>query len=91
MKDNKNRHNPDKEQNNYGGDYECYSYDTYSDGTEFCHDEGYNGWNEWIKWAQYDENHNLKCKGNRHNCKKLYYKWLASLSEKGKEKYFEQK
>lgn len=81
----KNRHFPDKIQNNYGGEYECPNYDRYykeTDGKEFCHDEGQAGWSEWINWSQTDENGNLKCKGNRHNCFKMRQKWLASLSEK---------
>jgi hypothetical protein len=86
MKPNKERHNPDKIQNNYGGDYECVNYDKINN-KEFCHDEGQSGWNQFIKWGQTDDIGNLKCKGNRHNCNKLYFKWLASLSEKQKEKY----
>ena len=78
----KNRHYPDKEQNNYGGDYCCKQYDVRNDGREWCHDEGNSNWDEFIKWSQTDENGNLKCKGNRHNCLKMRQKWLASLSEK---------
>jgi len=77
----KARHNPDKPQNQYGGDYDCPNYDTNSDGKEFCHDEGQVGWGEWVKWAQTDDAGNLKCKGNRHNCLKLRQHWLASLPE----------
>jgi hypothetical protein len=76
--DKKQRHNPDKPQNNYGGDYECINYDTYHDGTEFCHDEQSAGWGEFIKWSQTKDG-KLKCKGNRHNCLKLRQQWLASL------------
>jgi hypothetical protein len=75
----KKRHNPDKIQNNYGGDYDCPNYDTYSSGEEFCHQESgkKDGWREWIMWDK-KTNKKLSCKGNRHNCKKLYYAWLAS-------------
>jgi hypothetical protein len=83
----KKRHNPEKPQNNYGGDYDCINYDTTYDGKEFCHDEGQSGWGEWVKWAQYDSCGKLKCKGNRHNCMKLRLKFFASLSEKEKQKY----
>jgi len=82
----KNRHYPDKVQNKYGSDYDCINYDTTLEGKEFCHDEGQVGWIEWIKWSQTDENGNLKCKGNRHNCLKMRQKWLASLSENEKNK-----
>jgi hypothetical protein len=84
----KERHNPEKEQNNYGGDYDCKQYDKRNVGGEWCHDEGNSNWNEFVKWAQKDENGKLKCKGNRHNCFKLRQKWLASLSEDEKNKYF---
>lgn len=90
MGSNKDRHNPDKQQNNYGGDGDgdCPNYDT-CNGREWCHDEGQVGWGEFIKWAQIDENGLLKCKGNRHNCNKLRIKWFASLSENKKKKYGE--
>jgi len=81
----KKRHNPTKPQNLYGGDYKCIQYDTRKDGTEWCHDDGYMG--EYVKWDKNDNNGKLSCKGNRHNCMKLKLKWLASLSEKVKDKY----
>ena len=84
----KERHNPDKIQNNYGGDYDCKQYDSRRDGTEWCHDEGNSNWDEFIEWAQKDKNGKLICKGNRHNCFKLRQKWLASLPENEKKKYF---
>ena len=40
----KERHNPEKEQNNYGGDYDCKQYDKRNDGGEWCHDEGNSNW-----------------------------------------------
>jgi len=83
----KKRHNPEKKQNNYGGDFECSNFDERQDGTEWCHDEGQAGWGEWIKWAQTDEKGKLKCCGNRHNCFKMRQKWLASLSENEKKKH----
>jgi len=79
---NKERHNPKKKQNNYGGDYDCVNYDTRHNGEEFCHDEGQTGWKEWVKWSQIDEKGILRCKGNRHNCLKLKQKWIASLPKK---------
>ena len=36
---NKKRHNSDKPQNNYGGDYQCKQYEKREDGKEWCHDE----------------------------------------------------
>lgn len=83
----KPRHNPDKKQNKYGGDYECPNYDTSSTGKEFCHDEGQAGWGEWVKWAQMDNEGCLMCKGNRHTCMKLRLHYLASLSTKEKKKF----
>lgn len=80
----KNRHHLNKSQNNYNGNYQCKNYDTLSNGTEFCHDEGQSGWGEFIKWSKI-ENGKLKCKGNRHNCYKLKLKWLASLRKNSKE------
>ena len=84
----KERHNPDKKQNNYGGDYDCENYEQRTDKTEWCHDEGQVGWGEWIKWAQTDKCGKLKCKGNKHNCLKMRQKWLASLPESERNKYF---
>jgi hypothetical protein len=89
MRKGKNRYNPDKPQNNYGGDEDCPNYDNYYDGTEFCHDEQSSGWNEYIQWKQKDKDGKLICKGNRHNCNKLRLKWLASLSEEERKKYLE--
>jgi hypothetical protein len=83
----KNRHNPDKPQNKYGGDFECENYEERKDSTEWCHDEGQVGWNEWVKWDKTDDNGKLLCKGNRHNCLKLKQQWLASLSENEKKKF----
>lgn len=83
----KERHNPDKPQNKYGGDYDCPNYDTHSSGREFCHDEGQAGWGEWVKWVQTDTDGNLVCRGNRHNCMKLRQRWLASLPENERVKY----
>lgn len=83
----KERHNPDKPQNNYGGNYNCKNYDNYYNGKEFCHDEGQSNWNEDIKWIKYDTDGNLLCKGNRHNCYKQKLKWFASLSQEQKIKY----
>ena len=80
----KERHNPDKKQNNCGGDYDCTNFDIIG-GEECCHDEGQQGWREWIKWDQKKDG-KLVCKGNRHNCFKLRQKWLASLSEQNHEK-----
>lgn len=82
----KSRKNQNKRQNNYGGDYDCENYEERKDGTEWCHDEGQVGWGEYVKWAQADSDRHLKCKGNRHNCMKLRFKWFASLSEKEKNK-----
>ena len=76
----KPRHNPEKTQNLYGGDYNCPSYDTTHKGNEFCHDEGQAGWGEFIKWSQIKDD-KLVCKGNRHNCLKMRQRWLASLLE----------
>ena len=77
----KPRHNPDKPQNNYGGDYECPNYDTYSDGREFCHDH----FNIWWKHT----NGELICKGNLHNCDKMKRKFLASLSDKERQRFID--
>jgi len=88
MRKNKPRKDPDKKQNNYGGDYDCVNFDA-NDGGEWCHDEGQAGWSEWIKWVKRKDG-KLKCKGNRHNCMKLRQQWLASLSEKKREKYLNQ-
>lgn len=86
----KPRHNPDKPQNNYGGDYDCENYDSSSDGIEFCHDEGQAlHQTEWIIWKQNGKGGEMPCKGNAHNCFKGKLKWLASLSEKRKQKYFD--
>lgn len=76
----KQRHNPNKPQNNYGGDYKCKNFDTRHDGQEFCHDEQSLGWNESIVWLKV-ENGKLRCKGNRHNCMKVRYQWIASLPD----------
>jgi len=83
----KQRHNPDKPQNNYGGDYQCKQYDTTRAGTEFCHDEGITGWDQFITWCQKDEDGKLKCRGNRYNCNKLRNHWLASLSDEERDEY----
>ena len=80
----KERHNPDKTQNNYGGD--CDQYDERNDGSEWCHDECNSNWNEFIKWSKIDEG-KLRCKGNRHNCMKLRQQWLASLYLEEQNKY----
>ena len=80
----KNRHNPEKTQNNYGGDYQCPNYDSYSNGMQFCHCET----SDWVRWAKTKDG-NLLCKGNRHNCYKNKLKWIASLSEKEKRKLYE--
>lgn len=82
----KERHNPEKKQNNYGGDYDCPNYDTAGlDNREFCHDEGQVGWHEWIMWSQADNDGKLLCKGNRHNCFSMRQKWLASLPKDKRE------
>lgn len=73
----KEKHNPDKPQNNYGGDYQCNQYEVRQDGTEWCHDEGNSNFGEFITWAKKD-NGKLRCKGNRHNCYKEKLKKLAS-------------
>jgi hypothetical protein len=78
---NKERYKLNKPQNNYGGDYKCPNYDTNYNGKEFCHDETID-----IHWSKL-ENGKLICKGNLHNCKKIKYKWLASLPENEKKKY----
>lgn len=83
---NKPRKDPDKPQNNYGGDYDCYNYEERDGGVEWCHDEGHIGWGEFVKWWKTKDGE-LTCKGNRHNCYKQRLKWLASLSEKEREKY----
>ena len=84
----KPRHNTDKAQNKYGGDYNCPQFDILSDGKEFCHDEGQDEfWREPILWSQV-ENGKLVCRGNRHSCNKLRLKWIASMSEEKKQKYF---
>ena len=82
----KARHNPNKKQNNYGGDYDCVNFDERNDGIEWCHDEGRVGWGEYIKWCKKKDG-KLECKGNRHNCLKLRQKWLASLSEEERKKH----
>ena len=84
----KERYDPDKLQNNYGGDYECKQYDKDSYGEEWCHDEGNSNWDEFIKWEHIDKDNKLKCKGNRHNCMKLRQQWLTSLSDNSRNKYF---
>ena len=83
----KDRHNPDKPQNKYGGNYDCEHYDTFSDGKEFCHEEA--GWStpEHCRWYWKTVDDKLVCKGNRHNCYKMKMKWYASLTEKEKAKY----
>jgi len=83
---NKPRKDPNKPQNNYGGDYKCEQYDIRDGGTEWCHDERQSGWSEYINWDK-KEHGKLTCKGNRHNCYKQKLKWMASLSEKEREKY----
>lgn len=75
------RHNPNKLQNKYGGDYQCKCYDSYNNYQEFCHDEGQMPW--WIEWAE-TKNGKLVCKGNRHLCNKMRLKWLASQRFKEK-------
>ena len=90
MKSNKPRKHENKPQNQYGGDYECENFEERSGGIEWCHDEGQQGWREWIKWAK-SENGELRCKGNRHNCYKEKLKWIASLSDKEKERYLDGK
>lgn len=77
----KPRHNPDKPQNTVGGDYDCEFYDSYADGREFCHDH----WNKWWK----TEDGKLVCKGNPHTCLKMKHHYIASLSDKEKEKFFD--
>ena len=62
MKPTKARHNPDKKQNRYGGDWECI----YCDG-ECCE--------AMLSWGVKDEHGILKCKGNRHNCVSLLLKY----------------
>jgi len=84
----KERHNPDKSQNNYGGNYDCKNYEKRLDDKEWCHDEGTVGWSEWVNWSQIDKEGKLKCKGNRHNCFKMRQKWLASLSDEEKRKLY---
>lgn len=69
----KPRHNPDKPQNQYGGDFCCENYDTYADGIEFCHDEV----GPRVYWAQVVDG-KLVCRGNRHTCNKMRLRWLAS-------------
>jgi len=86
MGKNKPRQNPDKPQNQYGGDYDCPNYDSTEHGGEFCHDEEQIGWKEFVKWMKM-ENGKLRCKGNRYNCNKERLKWLASLSEEKREQY----
>ena len=81
----KPRENPNKEQNNYGGSYDCVNFDKNYKGEEWCHDEGQTWFGEYIKWAKVEDG-KLKCNGNRHNCMKLRQQWIASLSEKEKEK-----
>jgi hypothetical protein len=83
----KPRKNSNKPQNNYGGDYDCENYEGDNSRGEWCHDEGQTGWGEFISWWK-TKNGELTCKGNRHSCYKQKLKWLASLSEKEKEKYF---
>ena len=88
MKKNKPRHNPEKQQNQYGGDYDCDSYDETADGKEWCHDVGHDTyWAEYVRWWKTNNNGELLCKGNRHNCQKERLKWLASLPVKKREKY----
>ena len=83
----KERHNPDKPQNKYGGDYNCLQYEKRCDGSEWCHDEGNSSWGQFIKWDKKDNDGKLSCNGNRHNCYKLQLKWWASLSQIEKDKY----
>lgn len=77
----KTRHNPEKFQNQIGGDKKCPQFDM-ANGKEFCHQEQFD-----IPWSRYDSDGNLLCKGNIHVCKKNKYKWLASLSDKERSKY----
>lgn len=82
----KERHNPEKRQNNYGGDYECKNFDRICDGSEFCHDETSEMWRQYVNWSQV-KNNKLLCKGNRHTCVKMRLKWIASMDPKTKKKY----
>lgn len=86
----KPRHNPDKPQNQYGGDYECEAFDEYHDGVEFCHQTEWNHWNRYVEWWKRNNNGELECKGNRHKCNKMRLQWLASLTEKERNKYARQ-
>lgn len=81
----KQRHNPDKPQNKYGGDYDCPNYDKLHTGAEFCHQEVAD-----IPWSKVEAG-KLVCKGNMHNCIKMRYHWLASLSDEKLEYYLENK
>jgi len=87
MRKNKPRKNPFKAQNLFGGEGKCRNYDKK---LNVCHNEyGYNegGVGENVMWQKKDKDGNLNCKGNRHQCYKQKLKWLASLSEKEKQKY----
>lgn len=81
----KPRHNPDKPQNNYGGDGDCPIFEVRSDnGNDWCHDHFAIPWKPSL-----DENGRLPCKGNLHNCKKMKLKWLASMPEHKRELWLE--
>jgi hypothetical protein len=83
MSKKKPRLNPEKPQNNYGGDGDCPNLDTLHGGNEFCHDE-----RNAIYWKPAPCK-SLPCRGNLHECGKLRLKYLASLSEKKKTKVLE--
>ena len=73
----KKRHNPDKPQNKYGGDYDCINYDESNTGREFCHDEGQAGWNEWIKWCKENP---AKVKARGKKCRaENHYNWKGGI------------
>jgi len=80
-----------KVQNCFRGEGKCPNYDKK---LNICHSEyaySQGGVNEYVTWAKKDISGKLECKGNRHVCYKLKLKWLASLSERQKQKYLEQR
>jgi len=72
---NKNKRSSEGFTNEHKGDYSCPAYDIKFDS---CHEYFLAGLLEKPKWVNKKEGF-LNCKGNRHICNKLKYKWLASL------------
>ena len=64
--------------------FSCPNYDKI-DEREFCHDE-HQVKCKCINCVRVIDN-KLECKGNLHNSSKIFYRWLASLSQEEKQKY----